>query len=230
MSATGRNLEGNERRGNDHYVTPWWAVHRFLEKYKPKEGATVLDPCAANGELLHAIKKVRPDLVLLAIELRPECTIHLQRLKDAGVISEFHIANFTHELAPLIPSGAVDYIVTNPPYSLSQEFIEAGKKIVRISHSYLMRVNFLGAQDRYEFTVKTGPYLWISPNRPSFTGWGGDATEYAWFTYDDAELGGNGWSMLDLTPAGDIRKWNAEARAKWPKPEKAETTVAESAA
>lgn len=220
MSATGRNLEGNERRGNDHYVTPWWAVHRFLEKYKPKLGATVLDPCAANGELLHAIKKVRPDLVLIAVELRPECAIHLQRLQEAGVIAEYQIESFLN-LAPLIPSGAVDYIITNPPYSLSQEFVEAGERIVKVSHSYLMRVNFLGAQDRYEFTVRTGPFLWISPNRPSFTGWGGDATEYAWFTYDDETLGGNGWEMLDLTPPADIRAWNAEARTKNPKPEKA---------
>lgn len=229
MSAAGRNLEGNERRGNDHYVTPWWTVHRFLEKYQPKQGATVLDPCAANGELLTAIKKVRPDLVLLAIELRPECAPALTALQSARVIEGFAIDDFLARV-PDIAAGAVDYIITNPPYSLSQEFVEAGQKVALVSHSYLMRVNFLGAQDRYEFTKKTGPYLWISPNRPSFTGWGGDATEYAWFTYDDAELGGNGWSMLDLTPAGDIRTWNAEARAKWPKPTKAETTVAESAA
>ena len=212
MSATNRN--GSERRTQDHYVTAPWTVHRFLEAYKIPQGATVLDPCAANGELLAAIKHVRPDLTLLAFELREECRGPLDTLVAAGVLAGALIGDF-FELAKSLSDSEVDYVVTNPPYSLAQPFIDETIRIARVSASHLLRVNFLGSGERRDWVAATLPGLKISPNRPSFTGWGGDACEYAWFVFGDDSVAGT-WEVLALTPDEVISEWNARARAMFP--------------
>lgn len=222
MSATGRS---DVRQDNDVYVTPTWSVHRFLEAYQLPDGssslpagATVMDPCAANGELLQAIHAVRPDLQLYALELRPECQPALDALFQAGVIAGYEIGDFI-EYAKRVcldepANKVIDAIVTNPPYALAEEFVRAALKVSIVS-AFLMRVNFLGAKKRRDFTAETKPGLFISPNRPSFTGWGGDATEYAWFLYGDAAWAG-AWTVLPFTPAEVIKEWNAAARLKYP--------------
>jgi hypothetical protein len=77
----------------------------------------------------------------------------------------------------------VDLILTNPPYSYAQEFIEYS--IPRASCVImLLRINFLGAQKRFNWWIKNEPdALIVLSNRPSFTGTGTDATEYAWYVW-----------------------------------------------
>lgn len=210
MSATGRS---DVREENDVYVTPNWSIRRFLEAYEIPHGALVLDPCAANGELLTEIHRLRPDLRLVAIELRPEAEGALDALKCAGVIEDYGIGSFM-ELAEGMTDGAVEYVVTNPPYDLAEEFIRASQRVAKIS-AFLLRINFLGAKDRRDFSATSKPGLFISPNRPSFTGWGGDATEYAWFIYGDPEVAGR-WFMLALASDEEIKTWNAAARKRYP--------------
>ncbi len=63
---------------------------------------------------------------------------------------------------------SVDLILTNPPFSLAQEFItkarsESGTVIM------LQRVNFLGSQARKSFWAKNPPtHLFVLANRPKF--------------------------------------------------------------
>ena len=46
----------------------------------------------------------------------------------------------------------------------------------------LLRINFLGSKKRYGFWKKNPPQaMYVLSKRPSFTGKGTDATEYAWF-------------------------------------------------
>lgn len=208
MSATGRS---DVRVELDHYVTPDWAIARFLEDYPIAQGATVLDPCAANGELLTELHKRRPDLRLIAIEIRPEAEPALLALQAAGVIEGYCIGDFC-----ALPLGEdeVDEIITNPPYDIAEAMIRTGLRVAKRS-AYLLRLNFLGAKERRDFSATTRPGLKVSPNRPSFTGFGGDATEYAWFVYKDAALAGT-WSMLPLSSNEEIKSWNARARLRYP--------------
>lgn len=208
MSATNR---GAEREAEDTYITPRWTVERFLEAYEIPQGASVLDPCCAEGELLAELKKLRPDLRLYGFELRPEVAPALEALAANGTIEGFSIGDFLASAAQ-IPSDAFDYVLTNPPYALAQAFVEACEKIVKEAAIFLLRINFLGSQDRHSFTVRTRPSLFILPNRPCFTGWGSDATEYAWFAYDGIGV----WYMLALTPAAIISAANRAAKARYP--------------
>jgi len=78
----------------------------------------------------------------------------------------------------------VDLIFTNPPFSLAQEFIE--HSLPRCNTCImLLRLNYLGSIKRHEFWKKNSPTsLFVLSKRPSFTGTGTDATDYAWFVWD----------------------------------------------
>ena len=77
-----------------------------------------------------------------------------------------------------------DLIVTNPPFSLALEFLEKSLREAEVV-VYLLRLNFLGSQKRKPFWEKNPPsHIFVLSKRPSFTGKGTDATEYAWFVWD----------------------------------------------
>lgn len=77
-----------------------------------------------------------------------------------------------------------DLIITNPPFSIALDFLEKSLKEAK-TVVYLLRLNFLGSQKRKEFWQKNPPtHLFTLSKRPSFTGKGTDATEYAWFVWD----------------------------------------------
>lgn len=77
-----------------------------------------------------------------------------------------------------------DLIITNPPFSIALDFLEKSLKEAK-TVVYLLRLNFLGSQKRKEFWQSNPPsHLFTLSKRPSFTGKGTDATEYAWFVWD----------------------------------------------
>lgn len=82
----------------------------------------------------------------------------------------------------------MDIIITNPPFSLTEEFIE--KSLSELNEdgtmAYLQRVNFLGSKKRVPFWKKVG-FPDKSPiivPRPRFVGGNSDSCEYAWFIWD----------------------------------------------
>lgn len=81
-------------------------------------------------------------------------------------------------------------ILTNPPFSLAEEFITVAR-----AHSkecfMLLRLNFLGGQKRKAFWKLNKPdALFVLSERPSFTGDGKtDACEYAWFYWGKRHKG-----------------------------------------
>lgn len=192
MSATNR---GAVREPCDTYITPRATIERLLEKYVLPAGATVLDPCCASGELLTTLHELRPDLRLVGFELREEARADLEALRADGVIVGYEIGAF-NELAKQLPNGAVDFIVSNPPYSLAQEFIETAERITKVA-IWLLRLNFVGSKRRHALMARTRPGLITLSNRPSFTKGGTDATEYSWMIFGDATWAGR-WVPANL--------------------------------
>jgi hypothetical protein len=81
-------------------------------------------------------------------------------------------------------------IITNPPYSIAQEFIEKCFEIANQETEIIMllRLAFLESKKRYEFWQKHPVNeLYILSERPSFTGKGTDATAYAWFVWNGSD-------------------------------------------
>jgi hypothetical protein len=86
-----------------------------------------------------------------------------------------------------------DLIITNPPFNIALDFLQKSLKESK-TVVYLLRLNFLGSQKRKEFWQSNPPtHLFTLAKRPSFTGKGTDATEYAWFVWD-----GGGGILKDL--------------------------------
>lgn len=79
-----------------------------------------------------------------------------------------------------------DVLITNPPYSLAQEFVEHAWEIASPGAKLilLLRVNFFGGQKRSKWLKNFMPIeCHVTPRRPKFTGKGTDSTEYARFVW-----------------------------------------------
>jgi len=84
--------------------------------------------------------------------------------------------------------GETELIFTNPPFTFAQEFVEYSLERAKCV-VMLLRVNFLGSLKRYDFWKENKPdAMYVLSKRPSFTGKGTDATEYAWFVWQREEF------------------------------------------
>ena len=159
MSASGR---GALRREADFYPTPTEAILPILDRILWERVGLAFEPCRGDGAIY--------DLVCERAVATDWC--ELSEGRD-------YLASHCED---------VDLIITNPPFSLAMEFL---KKSLHESGTvvYLLRLNFLGSQKRRLFWQTCKPtHLYVLSKRPSFTGHGTDATEYAWFCWDDSEV------------------------------------------
>jgi len=82
----------------------------------------------------------------------------------------------------------MDVIITNPPFSLTTEFLTKSKSELAPDGTliYLQRLNFLGSIKRVHFWNKfTYPHkIIILVPRPRFVYGRSDSNEYAWFVWD----------------------------------------------
>ena len=85
--------------------------------------------------------------------------------------------------------------ISNPPFSLAQEFIEHSLAFAPwVIH--LLRLNYLGSEKRNAFFRENMPDVYVVPDRISFTGDGkSDSIEYAWFV----------WRPLLARSSGELR-------------------------
>ena len=184
MSATNR---GAERRADDFYATPPWCVDSLLRGCA-LPGGRWLEPTAGDGAIVGEVLRHRNDVEWHLVESRAE-EIHangglLQRMLrddfDASRVASVEIRDF---LTMPAPTQLYDVALGNPPFSLALEVVQHAMRMSRIV-CMLLRVNFLASQKRREWMQANTPSIYVLPRRPSFTGAGTDATEYAWFVWD----------------------------------------------
>lgn len=223
MSAANR---GSDRHPQDAYITPLWAVERLLDAYVIPNGATVLDPCAARGELLSVVKRRVPQSTITGIELRPECWDGLYAVTTNSGLGDFLDLGAKEPMQRA--QKEFDFCITNPPFSLAEEFLIECRRIAKVT-IFLQRINWLcGGRDQLFKTAEPG--LFVLPQRPSFTGYGADATEYAWYIFDEPAVA-RSWRMLDRTPASEIAEHNRRARElnPWAKKKQTDLIIEEAA-
>lgn len=196
MSATGRSQAagtGVVRHPDDFYSTPAWATRSLLRAF----GAigltreTVLDPCCGDGAILDVVKAEWPWMKLAGYELneqRADAARSKHSVKQRDALS-----------AEPWTTTATDprWIITNPPYGLALQF--AQRAIAEISNendhgqatgtvAMLMRLNWLASQKRAAWMRAQTPSVFVLPKRPSFTGGGMDATDYAWMVWRRGDI------------------------------------------
>lgn len=162
MSSTNR---GAERRLDDAYMTPGWCVRRLLDVWTPPAGL-LAEPCAGEGRI---VKEIHGQW--WTCDVRPV----------PGVL---HVGDFL-SITSWGPIGHVAAVVTNPPYSLAEEFIRHSRRSFPDAELvFLLRVAFLASAQRLALWRDIGaPDVYVLPNRPSFTGSGTDSADYAWFRW-----------------------------------------------
>jgi hypothetical protein len=126
----GKNFSANNasglRKESDYYPTPKCLTRRFLDRWNIEKTFTILEPCCGEA---NAIVKI---------------------------LKEYNFSNITsHDLNVdgvnfLKYNEKVDYLITNPPYSLAYEFICKAKEIVDKEFAMLLPLSYLHGKRRYD--------------------------------------------------------------------------------
>lgn len=207
MSATGRGAERAER---DFYPTPAWCVHRLLDAIVSRldlnSDPLWFEPCVGDGAIIRATREwfaLHPRTRTMtppywhAIDISPR----VDDARSLGIVASA-TADYTWfggaQWREHLGTRRYRFSPSNPPYGQSLDFVR-----MALTHcasvAYLLRVNWLGSEERQDFLRAHQPELFVLPNRPSFDGEGTDATEYAWFGWGEMFEPGR-WSLLAPTP------------------------------
>lgn len=166
MSATGR---GGERRKNDNYQTPPELAEYLVSLLPIRDGDRCLEPCAGTGAFTRALRQRSSHVDAVDIEPYPD-TVQCDFFKYGGAPGQ----------------GPYDWIVTNPPYSLAQPFVEHAHELVSQTGTIamLLRLAFLESAKRVPFWCEYPlRHVVVLAERPSFTGGGTDSSAYGFFIW-----------------------------------------------
>lgn len=146
----------------EHYPTPVALIAELMTHMVIKPTDLFLEPCRADGNIYNQVQL-------------PESQKYWAELRD-GV-------DYLNTPFPM-----QDIIITNPPFSLTCEFLEKSLSELKPDGTlvYLQRVNFLGSIKRLSFWSKVGlpDKTPIIVPRPSFVKGATDSCEYMWLIYD----------------------------------------------
>jgi hypothetical protein len=168
VSATNRSDVRDEL---DRYDTPAWCVHRLLEAVDIPVGRW-LEPSAGSGAIRAAVERQPYGgwIQWTEMDIAP---------RRAGIVEQdFLAAKFEHTYAGLPFRCAIG----NPPYRLAEDFARRCVGVADVT-VFLLRLNWLAGAKRADWMQRNTPSIYVLPNRPSFTGGGTDATDYAWFVW-----------------------------------------------
>ena len=163
MSSTSR---GGKRSPADFYETRAWTLNRLLERL-PLPGGLWLEPGAGHGAIIKAVNSRRNDVEWYAIEKREACRKYLMPLvqpRPPSFAPALQIADF---LKWRWAGPRFDVSITNPAFSIGMEYILQTLPLAfHVIH--LLRLNFLGTEERNEFFKNNMPDVYVIPDRVSF--------------------------------------------------------------
>lgn len=176
-----------DRRPHDFYPTPQWCIDLVLREpsfvdtlrhtaYFPwGDKPIILDSGVGEGAVIRRFMKHIPSTNVdwRGIDIRPECREATEDLDMKFIEGSF---------LQYDPEQALDLIIGNPPFSLAQEFVDHAT-CISYKTLYLLPLNFLATQRRNTLVRELTPDVFVLANRPSFTGSGNAAAEYAWFRF-----------------------------------------------
>ena len=172
---------GYARADADWYVEPAWVVDALfaVERFE----GVIFDPACGGGRIPERAKAAGYEAVGSDIAHR-----------DYGIRADF--LRFERG------NDAVN-IVTNPPYSLTEQFVRHALSITTGKVAIITRLAFLESQRRRDGLFREHPpaRVWVCSKRPSMPPGGtdvpakGGSVAYAWFVWDRAHQGATtlGW-------------------------------------
>lgn len=182
----GTSLSGTsttrDRVENDYYATPKESAESLLNN--EQVNGLVLEPCVGGGHVADVLKKVAK---------RVDCLDIVDRGYEGTVEFDF---------LKIVPTPKYDWIITNPPYKLAQEFIEQSLKSVKEDGKVAMflKIQFLEGNKRNIFFQETPPktvYVFSKRQNPMRNGdpldekgkpWSSTMC-FAWFVWEKGFTG-----------------------------------------
>ena len=154
-----RQIAGQRLNKTDFYATPPWCYENLDIDWNLFSSAH--EPCRGDGRIQFFLES---DLSIP--------TTYSEIMEDKDFFEW---------------SDGTDLILTNPPFSIAREFIDHSLEHCNTC-IMLLRINYLGSISRHEWWKQNQPTaLHVLSKRPSFTGKGTDATDYAWFVWDKTD-------------------------------------------
>jgi hypothetical protein len=180
MSSKGRG--GMPSIEKDQYFTPLWCLDSLIDAGIPPlpfdSSLPWLEPCAGSGTIIKAFDMVDWHAVELDEKYRQDLDT-IDNVQTVSCPQDFLTKDFKQRYAA---------VLTNPPYTLSFDFVQ---KAMSLSDTVIMllRLNWLGSIDRYDFLKAATPDVHILTPRPSFVYGTTDSTEYAWYVWSPFSTG-----------------------------------------
>lgn len=193
------------RDPQDVYLTHAWVTQRLLEAVKIP-GGLWLEPSAGNGDIINATSSVRSDVIWHCVELRDECIPTLDSTPNVQVCVA---GNFL----AVPPDDRYAAVLGNPPYVSSLKFVQHALKFSSLV-VFLLRLDWLAPAKQSRWVRSHMPDVALLPNRPDFTGDGGDSTEYAWMSFHREERTEGRILLLAETPLEERRGIKGKLRER----------------
>ena len=183
----GANITGGQsfrgRAEDDFYATNPVDVERFLKVYGQING-TVLEPCIGQGHIAKVLQ-AKCNVVIRGIDIKERKSGFTTKITD------FLTYNDCNEV--------YDYVITNPPYSLAEEFIRKSFTCIKQSGKVIMflKLQFLEGSGRQKLFNEFPPkFIYVCRKRAQplrmgseidpATGkkWKSSTICFAWFVWE----------------------------------------------
>lgn len=162
------NFNGaSERREGDYYPTPDWVADALLDNCNNdyRFHGNVWECACGDGRLAERIKAKCPFAEVYSSDL------YNRGYGESGV--DF-----------LTSRRETDWIITNPPFELTFEFMLQAKKLAKSGFAFLLPIRYMTGQRRARFYRKYPPSrIIVIPRKIDFLGTGNPKMEFAWFMW-----------------------------------------------
>lgn len=164
------------RNDGDLYETPLSMTRALLDREKFRKNGHFLEPACGGGAIVRVLAERFENINFYD--------------KDVDFLTE---------------DRKFDYIITNPPYSLADEFVEKAKSLKPRKFAMLLRTNYLSGQKRIRAGVFSGlSHVYIFSRMPDLRApiredgkFPTAAIVYGWFVWDRYKIGNPVISWID---------------------------------
>jgi hypothetical protein len=130
------NNATKKRKESDFYETPYCLIRTFLSVDLSWEDIPTLDPCCGKGAIGKVLKEYK---------LNPDNLIQHDIEMDGVDFLSYTVANWPQ-------------LISNPPYSLANEFILHAKEVATKRFAFLLPLSYLQGSKRYNRIWKDEKY------------------------------------------------------------------------
>jgi hypothetical protein len=183
----------DDRDAPDDFPTPPWAVRALLEHVIGKDSVkdlSCLEPACGRGFMASVLSEY-----FLCVE--------------AFDIHDYGSNDIADYLSYPDEDRCYDWVITNPPFRLTEEFVLRSLAVARIGVAMLTRTSFIESKGRYKRLFKPFPPSAVAQFtervpmvKGRLDGKASTATSYCWIVWDRLAAGGT--SLQWIPPC---RKW-----------------------